>query len=500
MKVALAHEMQEIDRLTQEQFGLSGDLLMERAALAICSLMQTNLGVLAGKRILVFCGKGNNGGDGLALARLLQAAGAAVWVILLTRQDQLQGLAKINLERALRYEVPLCFWPEIAAARPEAADLMVDAILGTGASGVPKGAAAEAIAWMNAQQKPVWAVDLPSGVAVDSGRIEGVAVRARHTVSFGLAKPGLLSYPGAEYVGELHVAEIGFPAALLNSPNLQIECLDGGGVKQLLPSRPATAHKGVTGHVLVVGGNAGTTGAAALSALGALRSGCGLVTVGLRPGLSFVEKPAELMTVGWPDLAGLAARCRAVVFGPGLGTAEDGRILLDELGKVVAIPLIIDADGLNLIARARASGDALWENWNAPLIFTPHPGEMARLTGLSTAEIQQDRLQIARHYAREWRATVVLKGARTVIAAPDGRTFLNGTGNPGMASAGMGDVLAGVIGGLAAQGMEATAAAAAGAYLHGLAGDLAAQRLGPAGIIAGDLLTEIPRAINKIGR
>ncbi|HEX3048138.1 MAG TPA: NAD(P)H-hydrate dehydratase, partial [Bacillota bacterium] len=360
----------------------------------------------------------------------------------------------------------------------------------------PKGAVATAIDTINQLNKPVFAVDIPSGVDVDSGRIPGMAVKATRTITFGLPKPGLLIFPGAEFTGDLIVKSIGFPKQLLESDVLTTHYLSASEISSLLPKRPVTAHKGTTGQVLIIGGSPGMTGALALATLGALRTGAGLVFAGLRPELPFPEKAPEVIVKAWPVFNRQWNLYRVIVFGPGLSTDDDGRAVLGELLSQSGTPLVIDADGLNLLADNLA---LLKPNTpKPPVILTPHPGEMSRLTGIPTAELQNNRLEIAKSFAGEWGVTLVLKGARTIIAAPDGRIYINSTGNAGMATAGMGDVLAGIIGSLLAQGLDPITAGVTGTYLHGLAGDLAAAELGPAGIIASDLLARIPVAIQKL--
>jgi hydroxyethylthiazole kinase-like uncharacterized protein yjeF len=494
MKVVSAEQMKRIDRLTQEEFGVPGLILMERAALTVLEAMESRFGELAGKHIFICCGKGNNGGDGLALARLLKEKAVEVTVILAFERGDLQGLAAQNLELAVRFDVKLRQWSELPPGGLEAADIIVDALLGTGTVGKPKDPLASIIQAVNHSGKPVVAVDIPSGVAVDSGQAGDTVIKAVLTVTFGLPKPGLLCYPGAEYAGELIVKQVGFPLRLLEDETIAINLTTGPDIRRLLPKRPWTAHKGTNGHLLVIGGSPGMTGAVALASSAALRAGCGLVTAGLRADLAFLEKPAEVIVTPWPELIHRWEDFRAIVFGPGLSKREDGELLLVELLQRSKAPSVIDADGLNILA----ANPKLFKEFKQPAVLTPHPGEMARLTGLTVPEIQADRIGLARRYAAEWRVTIALKGARTIIAAPDGRIFINPTGNPGMATAGTGDVLAGMIGGFIAQGLEVTAAAVAGVYLHGLAGDLAALQFGPVGVIAGDLIADIPIAIKKV--
>ncbi len=403
-------------------------------------------------------------------------------------------MAGENLERAGKFKIKRVLWPEFNTADIIQADLVVDALLGTGASGIPNDIITAAIHAINNSHRPVLAIDLPSGINVDNGRVEGLAVQATRTVTFGLPKPGLLIFPGAGFTGKLVIKRIGFPWQLLTDNSLEFNYLTAYEVGELLPRRGPDAHKGTAGHVLIIGGSQGMTGAVALSCLGALRAGCGLATAGLRPELSFSEKPFEIIVSTWPELRPKISKYSCIVFGPGLSTRDDGSEFLSYIIERATIPLVIDADGLNLMARTEKMPPA----FKQPVVITPHPGEMARLTGLSITEIQTDRLNVARYYAKEWGITIVLKGARTIIACPDGQTYINLTGNPGMATAGTGDVLAGLIGGLIAQGMPVTEASVAGAYLHGLAGDLAALNLGSPGIIAGDLLREIPAATKHL--
>lgn len=494
MRLALAEQMREIDERAQSEYQLSGELLMESAALATAGIIRDRLKIHVGQTIYIFCGKGNNGGDGLALARILVGQGYQVTAVLLYSELQYKGLAALNLQRARKFDVRMEPWQPALEPMLATAALIVDALLGTGSKGVPRSPLTEAIEVINRVQRPVLAVDLPSGIDVDSGGVPGAAVRADLTICFGLGKPGLYCYPGANYAGEVVVARIGFPPALLESETLQLQCLTGREAARLLPRRKADAHKGVSGHLLVVGGSSGMTGASVLTSLAALRSGCGLVSLAFRAGLHCPEKPVEVMTVTWDEALGRLEQYRGVVFGPGLGLQPDGRIMLEQLIDAEGLPLVIDADGLNLLA-----GDLeLLRRVTKPVILTPHPGEMARLTGLQVTEIQQDRVRVARHYAASWEVIVILKGARTVIAFPDGQAFINLTGNSAMATAGMGDVLAGMIGSLMVQGITGETASVLGPYIHGLAGDLVVKQRGSVGLIASDLLAALPDAYKRV--
>lgn len=492
MKVATAEQMRMIDDRTQTEWGIPADLLMERAALEVSRAIKKKFPVLNKNKIVIFCGKGNNGGDGLALARILNEDGADVLIVLANDPSQYRGLAQLNLQRAKNYKIQIKQWEQLIPHDLDNADLLIDALLGTGVQGPPQGAYQRIIHEINLLQKPVIAIDVPTGVDVNTGRVWEEAVLANETVTFGVAKPGLLVYPGAEYAGEVRVVSIGFPKELLESDDLLVNSLMPVEIARLLPKREIIAHKGTTGHTLLIAGSTGMTGAAAICAQAALRTGSGLVSIGLRDGLSFPEKPPEAITISWDKLQSWD-QYRVIVFGPGLTTADDGVELLATLLKNVTIPLVIDADGLNILALRKE-----WLKFRHPVILTPHPGEMARLTSLSVTKIQENRLEIATNFAKQWNAVIVLKGARTVIAFPDGRIYINISGNPGMATAGMGDALAGIIGGLIAQGLKYNEAAVVGAYLHGLAGDLLSEKMGPIGYLAGDLVLEIPNAIKKV--
>jgi hydroxyethylthiazole kinase-like uncharacterized protein yjeF len=493
MKVASAAEMNRIDRLTQEEYQIPGIILMERAAIAVRQAIEERYGLVS-KKVYIFCGKGNNGGDGLALARLIAERSAEVTVVLANQPSQFHGLALDNLTIAQKIGLQIIDWEKVNQAELKNADLIVDALLGTGAKGAPSGVLTTIISRINDTGKPVVSIDIPSGVNVDNGQISGVVIKADLTVTFGLPKPGLLIFPGAEMCGKLVIDPIGFPKQILESGSLKINWPDEEEIRRLFPKRLPTAHKGLTGHVLVLGGAMGMTGAIALCSLGALRAGAGLVTAGIQNPNLFPEKPAEVMTSSWDRILTFLEKVDTVVFGPGLSVQETSRNLLIELLKNCTVPLVIDADGLNLLATESYD----WSNTRAPLILTPHPGEMSRLSGLPTAHIQENRIGSAHDFAKKYGITLVLKGARSIIADRDENIYINPTGNPGMATAGMGDALAGIIGGLLAQGMNPSEAAVTGTYLHGLAGDLAIEKFGPAGIITTDLLNEYPVAFKKV--
>jgi ADP-dependent NAD(P)H-hydrate dehydratase / NAD(P)H-hydrate epimerase len=508
MYLVTSEQMRKYDRQTIEELGVPGAVLMENAGRAAVAELLLHYGRLAPGPVVVLAGKGNNGGDGFVMALALQQQGWQVRTLVLAEAEQIVGDARFHLETLLESEAEVCFTADsddlkLQLANPVSAILMVDAILGTGLESDVRGLAVDAINWINAFTGPVVAVDVPSGINASNGRICGVAVNADLTVSFAFAKIGLVVYPGAGLVGKLKVVDIGIPQQLANAePDpVQFETIETARV--LFPLRPATGHKGTFGHLLVVAGSRGKTGAAALSAEAGLRVGAGLTTLATAASVQpiLATKLLEVMTeaIGTGDLEfgladfdrlkQLARDKQALVIGPGLGNESQTVELICRLVAEAELPLVVDADGLNALSRNRH----LLRGGRSPRILTPHPGEMARLSGLSIAEIETDRVGVARSFARENGVVLVLKGARTVTALPDGSVFINSSGNPGMASGGMGDVLAGMIGGLLAQGVPAGEAARLAVFWHGQAGDQLSLTMGTCGLLAGDLLRCLPQ-------
>ncbi len=511
MRLATAAEMRALDRRAIDDYGLPGVVLMENAGRAAFAAIRRWRGRLAGQSALVLVGPGNNGGDGLVIARYLSQAGCRVEIVLLARPADLRGETASNWLIVKRLALPVRELTDEGQVDEALAGLMrvdfvVDALLGTGLTRPVSGRFKAVIERLNQAGRPVVAVDMPSGLDSDSGRVLGGCLRAELTVTFALAKRGQVVTPGRGYVGRLEVVDIGIPEAAVRESGVKAELLDLAAAARLLPPRPADGHKGTFGHLLLVAGSQGKTGAALLAAHGALRSGVGLVTLGVAKGLNpiFEASLLEAMTVPlasehWlnpDDLPALMAALSgkdALVLGPGLGREEGTATLVARLYQELALPSVIDADALNCLAGKLPAAPA-----GMVRVLTPHPGEMARLTGLAVAEVQADRLGVAAALAREQGVVVLLKGAGTVIAAPDGRLAVNPTGNAGLASGGMGDVLAGVIGALLAQGLEPFAAAGLGAYAHGLAADRLARGLGRGGFLASELAAELPAAFQEI--
>ena len=511
MKLTTVEQMRAIDKAAIERFGIPGVVLMENAGMQVVRFIETKYKSLASLKVCILAGKGNNGGDGFVVARHLYNAGAKVKVFIVAPQGDIQGDARINLDILLQMDVDVL---EVAAERDwdklkmalTFSDLLVDALLGTGFKGTLAAPFAKVIAMLNSVNRPVIAVDIPSGVDANTGQARE-AVKAAATITLALPKQGMLMHPGADYVGELIVADIGIPICLLQDEAIGQNSIDTARIKEILPKRQAWAHKGSCGRVLVVAGSKGLTGAAYLTSSGALRAGAGLVTLGIGKSLHDIMeiKLTEVMTKSLPDREGslsiealeeivnLAAASDVVALGPGLGSDDETVVLVRELVKKITCPLVLDADGINALV---GHTDILTETGALP-ILTPHPGELARVTGISIDKINSDRVNVARECARLFESILVLKGAGTVVAFPDGEVYINITGNAGMATGGSGDVLTGVIAGFLAQGLSSHDAALCGVYVHGLAGDIAAKK-GKIGMTAGDLLPAIPAAIYGI--
>lgn len=511
MKIVTAAQMQALDRRTIEVAKVPGITLMERAGAGVVAHLETLVGPLRGKIISIVCGKGNNGGDGLVVARLLRQRGAQVLAFLITSSTELSRDAKVMYRRFTKIAgssaARTLTSMDHLRAPLATSDVVVDALLGTGLSSPVGGRYREAIDLINEAGRPVVAVDLPSGIHADSGAAMGAAVRASLTVTFGAPKLGLYLGAGIDHAGTVRIVDIGIPQAFVDAVESRTLLITAASAHRALPVRPLSSHKGTFGHAGIIAGSVGKTGAAALAAKAALRMGVGLVTVATPSSVNdtLEAKLLEAMTVPMPEtkartlarsgldrlLAFVTARS-AIAIGPGLTTHPETVDLVQALVKQMDRPSVLDADALNALA-GRAS---LLTECKIPPILTPHPGEMARLEVDATPQsVNVDRMGIASRFARERGVFLVLKGARTVVARPDGMVAICPTGNPGMATAGTGDVLTGMIVGLLAQGVPQWEAACAATYIHGAAGDLAAAAHGQAGMIAGDLVEEIPHAL-----
>jgi len=509
MKVLTAAAMREVDRRAIEEIGIPSMVLMENAAIGVVEAVGEEFA--AARSVLVLCGPGNNGGDGLAVARHLDARGYRVAAWLAVPGASLGGDAAAQLEICRRQGVEL---RELDGDLPDGAldgwDLVVDALFGTGLTRPLEGRMAELVEAVNAACAPVLAVDLPSGLDASLETPPGPAIEADLTVAFAAPKIAHVLPPACERVGRLAVADLGIPAGLVEWADGDVELLEAERLAPALSRRPAAAHKGHFGHLLVVAGSEGKSGAAILAARAAVAAGAGLVTVAApRPIVAVVEAGShESMTLplavegdgglaagGLESALAAAAERDALAVGPGLGTAPATREWVRRLVLDSTSPLVLDADGLNAFAGRAAE---LRER-AGPAVLTPHPGELARLLAVEPAEVLAERLTAARRAAELSGAIVVLKGFRTLVADPEGGVAVNPTGNPGMATGGTGDVLTGMIGALLAGGLDAMLAAELGVYLHGLAGDRAAGERGEISLRASDLIDHLPGALRRLG-
>ncbi len=518
MQVLTGTQMKELDSQAIQNYGIPSLILMENAGRSIAEHLANRLLELEGRRVCLVCGKGNNGGDGLVVARQLLRLGAEVSCVVLSTPESLSAETATQASILAASGTPLRYLSrsselpalEVALANSE---LVIDALLGIGVSGAPRGLYQPAIELINARDAFTVSVDLPSGLEADSGQVSGVCVKADLTVTLELPKLGLLLYPGRGYVGELLLGEVGYPAKLKAEYASGLEQIERGWVAERLPRRRPDSHKGSYGHVLVLAGSRGLSGAAILAAEAAERSGAGLVYLGYPESLGPVieGRLIEAVKRALPESEGAfcAAAAEAalalieaddidvVALGPGLSRRPAAQAFVRQLLPQLDRPLVLDADGLNLISPLGAQQASLLRARRAPTVLTPHPGEFARLSGLSVAQIEADRVGRARQFAKEYGVTLVLKGVPTVTALPSGKILINSTGNSGLSSGGSGDVLTGLIAGLIAQGMAPEEAAPAGVYLHGALAERLKERLGERGMIAGDLVRTIPGVLKS---
>ena len=527
-RLVTAAEMAAIEHAAISGKGIPSLTLMERAgresARAIVTWWCGLIGSGPGRRrrgsgtrpprgrVIVLAGRGNNGGDGFVCARYLKAAGFTVRILVAAEETSLSEEAAENCGACERGRMPVTFLPDPrawgdaseAAQAARQAVFLVDALLGTGSHGAPRGAVAAAIEMAERSEVPIASIDIPSGVDATTGYREQPSIKADLTVTLGLPKRGLAIEPGRSSAGPVLVVDIGIPSAVVDEIIPATLIADPDWARSLLPSRPMDAHKGSVGRVLVVGGSAGMMGALGLAAESALRVGAGYVVAAIpascvdalesrvaevvKRGLA--ETPERTLALGGRDeIIAEAIRADAVAIGPGLSRSRESQELARELLERVEAPIVLDADGLNAF-----EGMGI-HRMHGPLILTPHYAEAARLSGQSVAEVARDPAGWARRFSEESRAIVCLKSTPMITAAPAEPLILNATGNPGMATAGAGDVLTGTIAGLVAQGVDAEEAGALGCYIHGLAGDVAARRLGMRGFVAGDIMRALPAAI-----
>ena len=514
MKVATADIIRELDRRAMDEYGISGPVLMENAGGGMARVLMKKYPFALQRGVTIISGRGNNGGDGFVIARHLVNRGIEVDVFIAGEMHNVrEGETKTNLDIIRKMGLGIL---EITRDEDMLAlvgsirerGLLVDALLGTGIKREVTGQYSRIIDAINDDATTIVSVDIPSGLSADTGNVMGRAVKADLTCAFGLPKVGEIIYPGAEFVGELLVIDISIPRKLIDGMDIPYNLISPELFSNLFRKRAPVSHKGSFGHLLVIAGSPGKTGAAALSALGAMRSGVGLTTVGVPESLNHIleAKLTEAMTLPLPDEGGhLSTNAfesimvetqgkSAIALGPGLGTSRGAREVVRGLISESRTPVVIDADGLNVIA----CDIEIIKDRKTDIIITPHPGEMGRIINKSARDVQKDRIGAARGLARGLEVWVVLKGARTIIAAPDGSIYISTAGNPGMASGGMGDVLTGLIGGFLAIGGDPLSAAAAGVFVHGTAGDRAAQSVGEISLTAQDVLDEVPGVISQL--
>lgn len=514
MKSATPVQMNAMDADSINEYGIPGILLMENAAMAVVSEAVSMMGSDTNTIVTAIAGRGNNGGDAFAAARLLHCKGVDVKVYLTGAKDGISGDALFNMTLLEKIGIPVFELTEdkdleILADDINRSQLILDGIFGTGLSREVSGLAARVIARMNASSKPILAIDIPSGIDGANGSIRGTCIKADTTVTFCMPKTGLVVNPGCEYAGRLVVAEIGTPPSVIDNQNILTELTDARQVSLLIPARRSESNKGDYGRALIITGSTGMIGCGCLCSMAALRCGAGLVYTGVPGSLAGIYGASTVEPVVLPLEDGGSGclsvksveqilrhmeRMDVAAIGPGLTASDEVRQVVEQIVENSRIPLVLDADALNVLS----GNPSILKKLNVEAVITPHPGEMARLTGLSIAEIQKDRIGTAARFAAEYGVTVVLKGNRTIIAMPDGRIYINPTGNAGMATAGAGDILAGMIAGLAAQGVLVCDAAVAGVYLHGLAGDKAANDMGKHGMVAGDILLHVPHTMKEL--
>ncbi len=503
MKVSRVSEMRALDRTAIEEFGIVAELLMENAGQAVYFVLLKEFGI-KGKNFVIFCGLGNNGGDGFVVARKIHSSGGAVKVFVLGDPGRFKGAAKINLDIVSRLPIEVRRIESIEVIKTEVAhcDGIVDAILGTGLTRDVAGLYRDVIELINESGKTVFSVDIPSGVHGDTGKVMGVAVKADYTITFGLPKIGNVLFPGYGLCGKLYVSHISFPPSIYNADTLKVEI--NHPVK--LPPRDKDAHKGDFGEVLFVAGASSYFGAPYFAALSFLKAGGGYSRLAAPESIVpfIASKGSEIVFVPQVEtssgsialqnkraLLELSKRMDMVILGPGLSLEEETQQLVRELAGEVDKPLLIDGDGITALCQDLQ----IVKGRKAETILTPHLGEMSRITKMSVREIDANKIDVLQRTARELNGTIVLKGAHSLVGYPDERVFINMSGNPGMATAGSGDVLTGTIAAMFGLGLSVQEAVRKGVFMHGLAGDLAAEDKGEDGITAQDILDYLPLAV-----
>ncbi len=509
MKIVTSKQMQKIDEEAIKKYRISRLELMENAGRAVVEVLSS---VIPSKhvipnevrdlKVLILAGKGNNAGDGFVVARLLSDKGVDVCVCLTTAEKEFKGETKKNYQRLKRIPITIFSYSKKEfSEKLSQTDLVIDALFGTGIHSNLNSYYCELIQTLNKKNVLVLSIDIPSGVDGDTGKIMGEAVRATWSVTFGLPKIGLLMPPGSDYVGKLAVRNIGFPEKLLASVSSSVSYLQGKDICPL-PKKDRSAHKGTFGHALIVAGSPGKSGAAVMAVQSAFRSGVGLVTLLTHPkSLKIIasqvkESFLESFATNQNNYKKYIKNKNAIAIGPGIGFSKEAQNLVKWTLAYSKVPVVLDADALTILANVIPEKSGI--QTKAPLILTPHPGEMARLLGKTTQEVQKDRVGVAMSFSKKYKVYLVLKGAGTVIATPDGKATINSTGNPAMATAGMGDVLTGMIVSFLTQGMKVEEAIKLAVYLHGaIADQWVFKTKATRGLLASDVIKSLPAAIEK---
>ncbi len=512
MKLALNEEMREVDRISIEKYGIPGVVLMENAGSAVVDeIMKTEKPV---ESVLILCGTGNNGGDGFVIARHLHNANVKIRVFIVGQPKDISGDAELNYQVLRKLDIQIDNVNDHGGLMKlekliPAQDVVVDAIFGTGLVDAVQGIHEGVIDIVNRLSKYTVSVDVPSGVSGNTGKIMGVAVKAHKTVTFALPKIGNILYPGADYNGQLVIRQIGLPIKAIQEVGMKHHIVTREHILKLLPDRPQNSHKGTYGKANIIAGSSGMTGAAILTCKAALRSGLGLLKLYIPESLNLlittsvpevVTIPLNEMRRGVININQISKIIEesegvdVVAIGPGCGTASEMSELVRQMIDRVSCPMVIDADGLNVLSK-----NVSWlENKKSEIVLTPHPGEMARLAGITIDEVTENPIDTALKFATAYGVVVVLKSSRTIIATPQGEIFVNLTGNSGMATAGSGDVLTGIITGFIAQGMAPREASILSVYIHGRAGDIMAGKKGEFGLLAGDIVSGLTHTLMEI--
>ncbi|TCO73158.1 NAD(P)H-hydrate dehydratase [Marinisporobacter balticus] len=514
MKIVNSDQMKQLDRMVIEQFGIPGVILMEHAGSVVLEEVLKYIEQKENKEVVIVCGLGNNGGDGFVVARQLFNKGIPLKVVIIGNPSDIGGDAKINYDiiHKLKVDIHILIGANNMKKFADAikgCGIIVDAIFGTGLKREVDGYIQEIINIINGSGKQVIAIDIPSGIGANDGKVYGMAVKANKTVVLELPKICNIHYPGIEYIGEMIIKSIGMPKAVFENIRLNINLITKDMVKEVLPFRKKDSYKGNYGKAYVVAGSTGMTGASILTCEATLRSGAGLLKIPVPQSLNTIMETRliEAITVPLPEfkkgVVGISdiekiiktmEESDVITVGPGSGNSRELEELLRNILEHTSKPIVLDADALNSLAKRKE----LLELITSQTVMTPHVGEMSRLTDLEIDYIKENRIEVATEFSRKWNTVVVLKGSRTVVAGPNGDIYINETGNPGMATAGSGDVLTGIVTGFIAQGIDPLKAAMAAVYVHGMAGDLVAEKLGEYGLMASDIVKQLPFAIKEI--